>query len=133
MVLKSEFNERYGKNIKIYLEAFPYKIRDLDLSIILDSGYEYSRYWIRSIKWLPRNQRDQILSYFADGGKLWVTDICNVESILTKDILMIGVGLALEKYEKYMVDYKQEINASCISEKMCNEIIQLSLYGKIKF
>lgn len=133
MILKSEYNEKYGRTSKIYLEAFPYKITDLDLSIILDSGYEYSRHWIESIKWVPRNPRDQVLSYFADGGTLWITDICHIEYILTKDILMVGVGIALQKYEKYMVNYKQEINSPCINENICDEIIQLSLYGDIKY
>ncbi|MBD5508846.1 MAG: hypothetical protein HDR05_12585 [Lachnospiraceae bacterium] len=133
MILRSDFSKKYQSTIKVYLETYPYKIKDLDFSIILDSGYEYSRFWIDSIKWIPRNDNDHVLRYFADGGKIWITDICGNEHELIKDMLVVGIGNVLKKHENSMVDYKQEIISACIDENICDEIIQLTLYGEIKF
>ena len=131
MVLKSEYKE--SRIERVYLEAFPYKIQDIDFGIILDNGYEYSRKWIKSIKWIPRNKNDNILSNFVNNGKLWITNIHDIEKELTQDILVEGIGLALKTHKSEMINYKQELISQCINEILCDEIIQLALYKEIIF
>ena len=133
MVLKSGFNQRVSDTYKIYLEAFPYKIYDTDFAIILDTGYERMQRWVKTMKWNPRNEKDHVLKYFADGGIIWIVDIDGNEKELTKDKLVVGIAEALKVHEREMVDFKKELWSYHMNEYLCDEIIQLGLYGRVIF
>ena len=133
MVLVSEFNERSNSEYKIYLETYPYKICDMDFGIILDSGFEMARDWIQSIRWIPRSESDNIFKYFSEGGNIWLTDRDNQEHLLNRDIMIKGISRIMLIHKSEVVNYKKEINAPCISNMVCDEIIQLALYNDIKY
>lgn len=133
MVLKSEFNEKRNEMCRIYLETFPYKVSDKDFGIILDTAYDKSKSWIQSIKWLPRGKKDNILKYFASGGRIWITDIDNNTKELTREIMINGIGMILKKDIEGLVDYRNELNTPCFSEIICDGILQYSLYGEKRF
>lgn len=130
MILKSEYDERRDDIYRIYLEAFPYRIYGFDFSMILDNAYEIMRVWTISVRWIPRYPRDNILSYFAAGGTVWITDINNMELELTQERLAEAIGIILKKYGSKLIDYKKELKTYSFSIALCDEIVQTALYGK---
>lgn len=133
MVLMSEYDEERSDTYKIYLETFPFKIYNIDLSCILDSAYENSKKWIKNMYWIPRKDNDSFLLYFAEGGKVWITDAENNEHELTRECLVYGIREALKIHKNEMIDSMNELNAPCFSESLCDEILQKAIFNSVKF
>lgn len=134
MILISEFDFRRNESFNVYLETFPYRVYDSDFTFIIDNAFEYIIYdWIKSIERETVTLYKNDLQAFQFGENFWITDTNNEKHLLNKEKLASGIGQALKIFKEDMVNYKQEIKAPCINGAICDYIIQISIYGELRF
>lgn len=132
MVLVDDYDKRTGEHYSLYLETFPIKIYDFDLSTILDTAYDRMiDTWCDSIKCINAKH---VFKNLEEGKNIWIIDINGDEYELNRDKLAKGIGKALKRYGKdEMLDFKHRLNSPCFSNVLCDHIIQLAVFGKIVY
>ena len=129
LILVSDYDKK-GRQYNIYLEAFPFKIYDIDIQIILDTAYDKMILWCESIKCVSPTHPFEAI---AANRSIWIVDINGQEHELNRDKIVKGIGKALKVHKEKMLNYKGGLDTPSYSSDLCNEIIQFALFGKIRF
>ena len=133
MILFNGFDTKYNENYNIYLGAFPYKLYDSDFKFILDGAFEHMDLWVETLKWNPTSSNANIITDFAKGSPLYITDISGDEHVLTKEKLVIGIKLVLSLYGGLLLYGRNELQTYRFTSGLCDLIVQFSLYRTYKY
>lgn len=125
MILKTVYER--NQTLKYYLETYPYKMCDLDFAVILDTAIDNSINYITSIKYVPDSEGNDVLTSFAQGKNIYITDVYGHEHVINKDSLLVGINYIINKDKDNLYLYGDEIVAPTFSSIQCQTILLITL------
>lgn len=143
MLLSRNYDEQDDYEYETWSELPWLRIYDIDITVIIDGALDYmclESLWCFDI-WGSMGLREvDIIEALNNGGHLQLIDArTSARQILTRQKLIEGLSLFLSdknNFDEYVYSkkpYNIRLLSAALSEKGCDEIVQLALYKQIKY
>lgn len=148
MLLERKFDDKLNCEYEIWSEFDYARIYDIDISMILDSAFDYmcmSSLWCFEVWSSNGYTEEDILEALNRHGHLILIDArANQKVVLTRERIILGLlkrinmgdlPLAsffhplLKGYKKNKIIFR--LSSAAFGPQLCDEIVQLAVFGKI--